>query len=180
LLLEWSGKTVYAKAMMRRNTLFLAVSLSLLLLFPASGFAEIVRFLNVIDGDSIRVVHLGDAREIRLIGMDAPEFGQEYGTQAKAFTLRFCFQKTLRLEYDREKKDRYGRFLAYVWVGDKMLNEELVRAGLALPLTIKPNIRYYDRIQKAQAEAKRKGSGFWRRGGLKQTPSQWRKKHPRK
>ncbi|MCJ2165972.1 MULTISPECIES: thermonuclease family protein [unclassified Pseudodesulfovibrio] len=166
--------------MIRRNTIFFLCLLCFSLLRPATASALTVRFLSVIDGDSLLIEHKGDAWEIRLIGIDAPEFKQEYGVQAKVFSLKFCHNKTLRLEFDREKKDRYGRRLAYVYADDVMLNEELVRAGLAIPIMIKPNTRYYARFKAAEKEAVAKKCGFWLRGGLKQTPAQWRKSHPGK
>jgi len=126
------------------------------------------------------VEYKGRSQEVRLIGIDAPEWGQEYGTNAKSHALKFCYGKTLRLEFDRQKKDRYGRLLAYVYCGKDMLNEELTRAGLALVGKYKPNTKYHDRLLRAQKEAERKRNGFWMRGGLKQTPAQWRKTHKKK
>ncbi|NCC57651.1 MAG: thermonuclease, partial [Synergistales bacterium] len=63
--------------------------------------------------------------------------------------------------------DRYGRLLAYVWVsrpgGDLLINEELVRRGLALPLAIPPNRKYADRIFSAMSEARNENEGLWSR-----------------
>ncbi|QGY41997.1 nuclease [Pseudodesulfovibrio cashew] len=145
-----------------------------------SPAAETARFLSVIDGDSLRIEYHGRTRELRLIGIDAPEWGQEYGTQAKAFTLKFCFGQTLTLEFDKERKDRYGRMLAYAYLGDRMLNEAIVGAGLALATEYPPNTRHSDTLARAQEMAKEKKRGFWRRGGLKETPYQWRKRHRRR
>ena len=166
--------------MSRRNLLFLACLLCLCLIRPAAAETVTARFLSVIDGDSLLVEYGGDAWQVRLIGVDAPEFRQEYGIDAKVFSLKFCHDKTLRLEFDLERKDRYGRHLAYVYAGDAMLNEELVRAGLAIPIKVKPNTRYYRRFKAAEQEAIHGKKGFWLRGGLDMTPAQWRKKHPRK
>lgn len=158
-----------------RNTSLSFVLLSILLLLPALSFAETVQYLSAIDGDSMVVKYKGRSQEVRLIGVDAPEWGQEYGTQAKCFALNFCYSKTLRLEFDKERKDRYGRLLAYVYCGDRMLNEELIRAGMAIAIMVKPNSKYYERFKAVEAQAKKKKQGFWLRGGLKQTPAQWRK-----
>jgi len=175
--------------MQRRNSLLprpvlpvcLLVCLFAWLVPLAAGSADLsVRFMNVIDGDSLRVEHRGDAVEIRLIGVDAPEHGQEYGRKAKEFALGFCYRKTLRLEFDKERRDRYGRTLAYVYADGRMLNEELVRAGLAVPIRIRPNTRYYARFKKAEKEAREKKRGFWIKGGLTMSPGRWRKTHPRK
>jgi micrococcal nuclease len=89
---------------------------------------------RVVDGDTI--LFEPDMR-VRLIGVNAPESVkpdspvEPFGPEASAFTKEFLRGGTAQLEYDREKFDQYGRPLAYVWVGDRMLNEELLRAGLA-------------------------------------------------
>ncbi len=160
-----------------RNTLFVIVLLFCLLVLPGSASAEVAKFLTVIDGDSMLVLYKGHSMEVRLIGIDAPEWGQEYGTMAKAHAMNFCYGHRLNLEFDKERRDRYGRSLAYVYCGDRMLNEEMVRAGLAIVVRIKPNTRYYLRLKKIEEMARDKRRGFWLRGGLKMTPSQWRKKH---
>ena len=164
-----------------RNRLFTFALLLFVLVLPGRTLAaETVQFLSLIDGDSMLVEYQGRSQMVRLIGVDAPERGQEYGTNAKTHALRFCYGKTLKLEFDKQRKDRYGRLLAYVYCGSDMLNEELARAGLALVGKYKPNTKYHNRLMRAQKEAKARGNGFWLYGGLKQTPAQWRKSHPRK
>ena len=133
------------------------------------------RFLTIIDGDSLLVGYKGRSQEVRLIGIDAPEWGQEYGTRAKSHALTVCYGQDLKLEFDREQKDRYGRLLAYVYCGNTMLNKEMIRAGLAITIKIKPNTRYYDEFKALEKKARAELQGFWLRGGLKQTPAQWRK-----
>lgn len=148
-----------------------------LLLFPLQSDAQDKGvFLSIVDGDSLMVEIEGRAREIRLIGVDAPEWGQEYGTMAKAFSLKFCYGQTLMIEYDKARRDRFGRTLAYVYKKDKMLNEELVRAGLALAVKYRPNVKHQPRFNEAQEWAKKNRRGFWLHGGLKQTPREWRKR----
>ncbi|MEZ7197113.1 thermonuclease family protein [Pseudodesulfovibrio karagichevae] len=160
----------------------MACLLAYVCLSPAFAGAEGLdaRFLRALDGDSLRVDHAGDTLEVRLIGVDAPEYKQEYSRKAKDFSRSFCQGKTVHLEFDRDRRDRYGRTLAYVYADGRMLNEELVRAGLAIPIRIKPNTRHYDLIKQAEAEARREKRGFWIKGGLDMTPGQWRRTHPRK
>jgi micrococcal nuclease len=167
---------------MRRNTLFhrpLVLACALACLLPALACAGGVaaRLVRVIDGDSLRVRCGGATLEVRLIGVDAPEYRQEYSRKARDFTRNFCRGKPLRLEFDRDRRDRYGRTLAYVWADGVMLNRELVRAGLALPIRIKPNTRHYTRLKEAEEEARRERRGFWNKGGLDVTPAQWRRAH---
>lgn len=165
--------------MISRNTLFTFIFLAASFL-PAVAIAQNVNFIKIIDGDSLLVEAGGRSMEVRLIGVDAPEFKQEFGRKAKEFSLRFCHGHKLRLELDKELVDRYGRVLAYVHKGDKMLNEALLKAGLAIAIKVKPNTRYYARLKSAERIAAAKKQGFWKQGGLKMTPAQWRKKHPRK
>ena len=92
------------------------------------------RVVRVVDGDTLIVAP--DVR-IRLIGVDAPETVkpdtpvQPFGPEASEFTREFVSGGHVRLTFDRERIDRFGRHLAYVWVGDRLLNEQLARNGLA-------------------------------------------------
>lgn len=161
-----------------RNVLFSICLVLALAMFAAPSFgADKALFISVVDGDSLTVEINGRTRELRLIGIDAPEWGQEYGTKAKEFVLKFCFGQTLTLEYDVDRKDKFGRVLAYAYKGRKMLNEELVLAGLALAVQYKPNTKHHTRLVRAQETAKRSKRGFWLHGGLKRTPYEWRKKY---
>lgn len=163
--------------MIFRNAIISVTILVILHVLPAFANAENVRFLNIIDGDSLLVEYEGYSQEVRLIGIDAPEWGQEYGTQAKAHAMSFCYGYSLRLEFDKGRKDRYGRLLAYVYCGEKMLNEEMLKAGLALAVKVKPNVKHYTRFKQLEEKARKERRGFWLRGGLKMTPSVWRKKY---
>jgi micrococcal nuclease len=120
---------------------------------------------EVIDGDTLR---LANQARVRLFGADTPETKhpdmppQPWGAEATQFSRDFIDQRPVRLEFDRERKDRYGRFLAYVYVDERMLNEELLRAGLARALLDYP---YSDsmkrRFRAAEAEAKAAKKGIW-------------------
>jgi micrococcal nuclease len=121
--------------------------------------------VRVVDGDTI--LFAPDVR-VRLIGVDAPESVkpdhpvEPWGPEASDFTRQFLSGGTARLEYDRERTDSYGRTLAYVWVGDRMLNEELLRAGLA---RWERHFNYASEIKQrfraAQEEARRERRGIW-------------------
>ncbi len=84
------------------------------------------------------------------------------GLEATAFNRRLVEGRRVRLEYDVERFDRYGRVLAYVYVGDVMVNAELVKEGFAQPMTIPPNVTYAERFRELAAEARRLGRGLWR------------------
>lgn len=110
---------------------------------------------------------------IRLIGVDTPETVkpdhpvEPFGPEATQFTRQFLAGGTARLSFDRERVDRYGRQLAYVWVGERMLNEELLRSGLA---RFEPRFHYSEavkrRFRQAQQEAKQAGLGIWSQAGV--------------
>jgi micrococcal nuclease len=71
--------------------------------------------------------------------------------------------KDLRLNFDVEKRDKYGRLLAYVYLSNgKMLNEEIVKAGYANLMTIPPNVRYQERFLKDYREARENRKGLWK------------------
>jgi len=145
---------------------------------PPESLAEgEYRVERVVDGDTLL---LTNGARIRLIGADTPETVkphepvQPFGPEASDFTRTFVARGggTVRLQFDRERVDKYGRFLAYVYVGDRMLNEELIRAGLARAET---GFRYSPAVKArfvlAQTEAQTARRGIWsvapaRPGGL--------------
>lgn len=133
---------------------------------PPETLAEgTYRVQRVVDGDTLLLKN--DAR-IRLIGVDTPETVkpnhpvEPFGPEAKAFTEEFVAGGEVRLQFDRERLDKHGRFLAYAWVGDRMLNEELARAGLArAELHFHYSSAMKKRFQRAEAEAKAARRGIW-------------------
>ncbi len=65
--------------------------------------------------------------------------------------------------FDVEKRDQYGRILAYVYLQDgRMLNEEIVKSGYANVMTIPPNVKHEDRFRKVYREARENRRGLWR------------------
>ena len=125
------------------------------------------RLDSVIDGDSLRVV--GADQAIRLIGIDAPEasslrFGQpeSLGTQATAQLLALLPPGTIiDVELGREPTDKYNRALAYVRAAGVLINEAMVRTGMAYAIEHPPNTRHTHELEAAQAEAQAAGVGVW-------------------
>ena len=121
--------------------------------------------IRVVDGDTL--VLQNDER-VRLIGVDTPETKhptkpvEPFGPEASSFTKRAVEGKTVQLKFDREKRDRYQRLLAYVYVGDWCLNEELIRAGYSECITTYPFDKSMKaRFKLAEDEAKRSRRGLW-------------------
>jgi len=135
---------------------------------PASSpGAGSVRVTRVVDGDTIEVQLGGREVDIRLIGIDTPESVAPdqpiecYGRRASAYTESRLEGEIVRLEFDVERLDRYGRTLAYVWVDDELFNETLVAEGYAVVTTFPPNVTYVDRFLAAQRAAREAGRGLW-------------------
>lgn len=135
------------------------------------------------DGDTLSVILDGKRERVRLIGIDAPELGQRpWGRRAKNHLRDILSDSkwTVSLEFDVERRDKHGRLLSYLWTSDgRMLNSQMVEDGYALLYTIPPNVRYVDELRKAQYEARTKGLGIWGSKGLKKTPQEYRREHPR-
>lgn len=122
---------------------------------------------DVIDGDTIEV---DTGERVRLIGIDTPETkhptrGVEcYGREAAARTEQLLPVGTsLRLEYDVQRLDRFGRTLAYVYriSDDLFVNLALVQNGYAQAFTYPPNVSHADEFVAAAREAREAGRGLW-------------------
>lgn len=129
--------------------------------------ARVVEVVEVVDGDTIRVARDGRPDTVRLLGVDTPETvapGRPvecFGPEAAAFTRRSLVGRTVRLEFDVETRDPYGRLLAFVVVDGRRFNDELLRRGLATLLVIPPNGRHGRALLDAEFEARRAHRGLW-------------------
>jgi micrococcal nuclease len=130
--------------------------------------------LRVADGDTFTC---RDGRRVRLIGIDAPERQQSFSSVAGHALLEMLpFGTAVRLERDVAPTDQYGRLLAYVWVGSTLVNEAMVRQGWAVLYTVPPNVKYADRLGRAQKEARARGAGLWAQRGFDCLPSEFRRR----
>lgn len=131
---------------------------------PPKAAAEVVR---VVDGDTFEARLGGRTERVRLIGVDTPETVKPgapvecFGPPASRFAHRVLAGRTVAIRLGEERRDRYGRLLAYVRVGGRLLNAELLRRGLARTLTIPPNDRLASRFQRLERSAARAGRGLW-------------------
>ncbi|CAM3424446.1 thermonuclease family protein [Tsukamurella hominis] len=140
---------------------------------PASGLDGPYRVTAVVDGDTIRVAREngGGAVTIRLLGVDAPETKdrrtsiQCYGPEASAHLQQTLAGRTVDLEYGYEKRDRYGRTLAYVWSGPILINYELVAGGWAREFTYARPTAHTAALRAAQGAARADGYGLWAPAG---------------
>ncbi len=121
---------------------------------------------RVVDGDTVDVDLDGVTRRVRYIGMDTPEvYGgvEPFGREASAFNSEIVMGKHVCLEKDVSEVDRYQRLLRYIWLPDgRMVNEELLLAGLATVSTYPPDVKYTQpRFLAAQKKARDEGRGMW-------------------
>jgi micrococcal nuclease len=122
---------------------------------------------RVIDGDTIEVSVAGRDDEVRYIGIDTPETVkpgtpiQCFGPQASALNHRLVEGRAVRLVFDGERRDVYGRLLAYVYVGQRFVNARLVRLGYARTLTIPPNDSHAGLFHRLARAAGLAGRGLW-------------------
>ena len=134
---------------------------------PDALEAGTYRIQRVVDGDTLL---LDNRCRVRLIGADTPETVrpnypvEPFGPESTQFTTRFVAGGEVRLQFDGPRKDKYDRFLAHVWVGDRLLEEELLRAGLAVADTqYHYSAAMKDRFRRAEAEAQAAHRGIWSR-----------------
>lgn len=150
-----------------------------LLLLPIliAACAHSVTVTRAVDGDTLA---LSNGKKIRLIGVDTPESFdnaklardskatgqpssemQRLGKQSTEYTQSLVAGKRVRLEYGRERKDKYGRTLAYVFLTDgKMLNREIIRQGFGCFYGRFP-FSYKQDFKAVQNEAKANKRGLW-------------------
>ena len=127
-----------------------------------------VRVVQIIDGDTIRVkFENGEVEKMRYIGINTPEMREPvecYGEEATKYNRRLVEDKTLWLEFDVQRRDKYGRILSYAYLdpkGKAMVNAILVAQGYAQVATYPPNVRYTDLFLNLQKTAREHGLGLW-------------------
>jgi len=146
------------------------VALGLLCVLAAIASAartlpEVGVVVKVFDGDTV-LLHSGE--RIRYLGIDAPEVAHDrrpadcYGYEAKERNARWVLGKKIRLEYEGEPRDSYGRLMAYVFLTDgRLINAELVREGCAWVFRKDISPRMFERLLSAQRDALAYRRGMW-------------------
>ncbi|HSO62591.1 MAG TPA: thermonuclease family protein [Desulfobacterales bacterium] len=150
---------------MIRKHFFIATLLLLTLVAEGVNAEQWVTVKRVADGDTVQ---LSDGRSVRYIGVNAPEINHErntaepFGFEARKRNIELVGTQRIRLEFDIEHFDDYGRTLAYLFLPDgSMVNEKLLQSGMAHCLYKMPNIKYEARLLKAQREAMQGRRGMW-------------------
>jgi micrococcal nuclease len=147
--------------------------------FGKSYNYEDILVTRAVDGDTLK---LENGERVRLIGIDTPEMHESaklyrdsqrantdvntikaLGRKSYRFTRELVEGKHVRLEFDLEKRDKYGRLLAYVYLKDgTFVNAEIVRQGYASLMTIAPNVKYADLFLKLYQQARETKQGLWK------------------
>lgn len=120
---------------------------------------EFRQVVGVVDGDTIE---LGDGRKVRLIGINTPERGEPGYDSASDLTDRLIGGRQVRLEYDRDRLDRYQRTLAYIWIDDRLINAEILKSGWASCYFFDGSMRHSREFLLAQREAMNAHRGLWK------------------
>lgn len=166
----------YGRAMARSRAVVVASVAAALLGSVASGWwlggaapaAVSATVVHVVDGDTlVAAFHDGHAETVRVLGVDTPETVdprkpvQCFGPQASAYAKARLSGRSVRLEFDVERRDRYGRLLAYVLVDGERYEDDLLHRGLARLLVIAPNGAHARTMLAEELEARRAGRGLW-------------------
>jgi len=123
-----------------------------------------VTVARVVDGDT---VELSTGQKVRYIGLDTPEVVdprkpvQCYGVEASNKNKQLVLGQSVRLEKDVSENDKYGRLLRYVWVGETLVQDYLIRQGYAHASAYPPDIKYQEQFTAAEAEARAANRGLW-------------------
>lgn len=135
-------------------------------LFVSVVGADVIGTVNwVCDGDTI-VLANGD--KVRYAGINAPEIehdgrpAEPYAREALSLNKRITTGKRVRIQYDKERRDQYGRFLAYVFLENGVfVNAVLVEEGLAIVYPTPPNLKYDRQLLALQQRAIKEKRGLW-------------------
>jgi micrococcal nuclease len=113
---------------------------------------------RVTDGDTITIE---GGERVRLLGINSPEKGEKFYSEGKQFVEQRILYKEVELERDVIDKDQYGRILRYVWLNGELVNEQIIRQGLAIAQIYEPNHKYNKAIAAAEKAAINEKLGIW-------------------
>lgn len=150
--------------MNRKFSIFVIPILILFFLLSISH-AEIYKVKRVIDGDTLLLIN---GERVRLIGVDTPETKhpqksvQYFGREAYLFTKQMIDGKEARFEFEGQKRDKYGRLVAYVYLLDgTFLNAEIIKQGYGFAYTRFP-FKYMEEFRRYERGARENRRGLWR------------------
>lgn len=155
-----------------KSKLFLLFIFNFLLINAQLRENTFYKVSKISDGDTFYVTtEKFEKFKIRLIGINAPEsynvgtkVRKEYfGKEAKIYLTNLLKNRMVKLTFDVQKTDRYGRVLAYAYLENGIfLNQHLVANGYALVSTFPPNVKFVEVFTKAEKAARNKKLGLWK------------------
>jgi len=153
------------KYFMNRKLSIFVIPILILFFLLSTSHAEIYKVKRAIDGDTLLLIN---GEKVRLIGVDTPETKhpqkpvEYFGKEAYLFTKQMVDGKEARLEFDRRKRDKYGRLLAYVYLLDgTFLNAEIIKQGYGKAYT-RFRFKYMEEFRRYEREARESRRGLWR------------------
>lgn len=146
-----------------------AIFISFVLIFNVSAKTTKVKFKSCIDGDTAKFIMNKEEVTARFLAIDTPETkspkkGTEpYGKEASNYTCKkLKSAKEIKFEFDKNAdKDKYNRYLVWIYVDNKLLQKELVSKGLAKIAYLYDDYKYTSDLQKLEKEAKSSKLGIW-------------------
>jgi micrococcal nuclease len=151
--------------MLRSLNYFSIIVILFINILISPSFAQTYKVKRVIDGDTLILVN---GERVRLIGVDTPETKhpkkpvQRFGKEAYFFTKKMVEGKEVKLEYDWQRRDKYNRLLAYVYLLDgTFLNAEIIKQGYGFAYTRFP-FKYLQEFRKYEKEARENKRGLWK------------------
>lgn len=166
---EGGGKSGQGKAI---RAILLLLAVAWILNSAACRFSadadEWRTVIHVNDGDTV-VLDGEPAQRVRYLGIDTPEIdhhrqkAEPFAMEALALNRQLVLNRKVRLEFDRERTDRYGRWLTYVFTENgTFVNREILLQGLGFCLFKPPNTRHEASLLEAQRSAMKTGRGLWK------------------
>ena len=145
------------------------IIISFLLIFSVSAKSTKVKFKSCIDGDTAKFIMNDEVVTARFLAIDTPETkhpnkkAEPYGKEASDYTCkRLKEAKTIKFEFDKNAdKDRYDRYLVWIFVDGSLLQEELISKGLAKVAYIYDEYKYTEKLEKEQKKAQKEKLGIW-------------------
>lgn len=137
----------------------------------------LVSVVKVQDGDTLK---LSDGRSVRVLGINAPEItvgqkrGQPLGNESLVSARQFVARTggQVRLGFDVEKRDHYGRWLAHVYdKSGRSLAVEQIRAGMAFQVSVPPNRNQESCLSSIESRTRKNPAGVWRNSYWDSFPS---------
>ncbi|WP_154836664.1 thermonuclease family protein [Staphylococcus haemolyticus] len=131
---------------------------------------EPAKFVRGVDGDTVQLLYKGKQATFRLLLIDSPETKdprkpvQKYGPEASRFTTSMMANaRNIQVQFDKgQRTDKYGRYLAYVYADGQMVNNAIVRQGLArVAYVYPPNNTYVQTLYASQSRAQAEKLNIW-------------------